>query len=252
MDADTTPVIERINLLKVPIDILPPDQLEDYILELAKSNEPKNIVLLSLWDLLRARRNGEYRNYVLDAALVIPISKSLVGGARFITKKTPVRYMPFNFIVAVLTALEKREHSVYILGGKRTTLKKAENNIKQTFPKLRIVGRFTGRFKHQDEPVILEAVRKAAPSLLLVGSRIRGREKWLARYNKQNPGMRLWGSDILEVFAEQRKRPSASAFNKGMEWFGFCVRNPLRIFRFFPYMYYKILLVIYRLFKNKK
>ncbi len=251
MDAETTPVIERINLLKVPIDILPPDQLEDHILEMAKTNEPINMVLLSIWDLLRARRNGEYRNYVTRAGLVIPISKSLVGGAKFVTRKIPVRYMPFDFIIAVLTALEKRGHSVYLLGGKKSTLKKAEKNIRQTFPNLRIVGRFIGRFKHQDEPVILEAIRKATPSLLIVGSGVRGREKWLAKQqNKLNPGMRLWCSDILEVFAEQKKRPSKAVFNKGLEWINFCFRNPLRIFRFFPYMYYKFLLIIYRLFKK--
>ncbi|MDR2901325.1 MAG: WecB/TagA/CpsF family glycosyltransferase, partial [Treponema sp.] len=153
MDAETASVVERINVLTVPIDILPPDQLEDHILEMAKKNQPQNIVLLSLWDLLRARRNGDYRNYVLNADLVIPISKSLVGGAKFLTKKYPIRYMPFDFIIAVLTALEKRNYSAYLLGGKRTTLKKAENNIKQTFPNLRVVGRYIGKFKQQDKPI---------------------------------------------------------------------------------------------------
>jgi N-acetylglucosaminyldiphosphoundecaprenol N-acetyl-beta-D-mannosaminyltransferase len=251
VDAETAPVIERINVLTVPLDILPPEQLEAKILEMAKMNQAQNIVLLSLRDLLRARRNGDYRNYVTQADLVIPISKCLVSGAKFLTKKVPVRYMPFDFIIAVLTALEKRNHSIYILGGKRNTLKKAERNIRQTFPKLQIVGRYIGRFRHQDESIIMEAIRKAGPSLLLVGKGIRGREKWLAKKQQMlNPGMHLWCSDILEVFAEQRKRPSHAAFNKGLEWIAFCFRNPFRIFRFFSYMRYKILLVFYRLFKK--
>ena len=108
MDAETTSVIERINVLTVPLDILPPEQLEAHILEMAKKNQPQNMVLLSLSDLLRARRSGDYRNYVTNADLVIPISKSLVGGSKFLFKKNPVRYMPFDFIIAVLTALEKR------------------------------------------------------------------------------------------------------------------------------------------------
>ncbi len=252
MDAETSPVIERIKILTVPIDILPPEQLQAHILEMAKKNQRQNIVLLSIWDLLRARRSGEYRNYVTNADLVIPISKSLVGGAKFLTKRIPFRYMPFDFIIAVLTALEKRNYSIYLLGSKRSTLKKAEKNIKQTFPNLRIVGRYTGRFNKQDKPVILEAIRKASPSLLLVGKGVRGREKWLAKQqNTLNPGMRLWGSDIFEVFAEQKKRPSHATFNKGLEWIGFCLRNPFRIFKFFPYMYYKMLLLMYRLFKKK-
>jgi N-acetylglucosaminyldiphosphoundecaprenol N-acetyl-beta-D-mannosaminyltransferase len=235
------------------MDILPPEQLEAQILEMAKLNQGQNIVLLSLWDLLRARRSGDYRNYVTNADLIVPISKSLVDGAQFLKKSIPFRYMPFDFIIAVLTALEKRNHSIYLLGGRRSTLKKAENNIRQTFPKLQIVGRYIGRFKRQDEPIILEAIRKASPSLILVGSGVRGREKWLARKKDiLNPGMRLWCSDILEVFAEQKKRPSHSTFQKGLEWIGFCFKNPVRIFRFFSFIRYNILLVVYRLFKKSQ
>jgi N-acetylglucosaminyldiphosphoundecaprenol N-acetyl-beta-D-mannosaminyltransferase len=223
--------------------------MEAKIHELVKTGGPGNIVLLSLWDLLRARMNGEYRSYVQGAALVIPISKSLIGGARFLTGRTPVRYMPFDFVIHLLDILERREYSFYLLGGKKSILRKAEKNIRQTFPKLRIVGRYTGRFERQNEATILEAIRKAAPSLLLVGKGVRGREKWLARRNAQlSQGLRLWCSDLFDVFAERRKRPSPGVFKRGWEWIGFCFRNPLRIFRIFPYFYYKLLLLFYRIF----
>ena len=239
----------RINLLKVPIDIIPEDGLEERIYELVKTGAGQNIVLLSLWDLLRARRNTEYRSLVLDAAMVIPISKSLIGGSRFLTQKTPFRYMPFNFVIQLLTILEKREYTVYLLGGKKSVLLKTEKNIRQTFPRLHIVGRFIGKFHPKEEATILEAIRKAAPSLLLIGKGVRGREKWLARNSANlSPGLRLWCSDLFDVFAERRKRPSAVVFKRGWEWVGFCFRNPLRIFKIFPYFYYKFLLLIYRLF----
>jgi N-acetylglucosaminyldiphosphoundecaprenol N-acetyl-beta-D-mannosaminyltransferase len=241
--------VDRISLLRVPLDIVPQEQLPDIIIDLLSSKKGGNIVLLSLWDLLRARGNNEYRSYVLNASLVIPISKSLVGGARFLTGKTPVRYMPFDFVVSVLTILEKREFSAYLLGGKRRILNKTEKNIRQTFPQLRIVGRYVGGFRRQEEAILLQAIRKAAPSLLLVGKGVRGEEKWIARNNAQlNRGFRLWCSDLFDVFAERKKRPSRAIFDYGMEWIGYCFRRPARFFRIFPYLYYKILLVIYRFF----
>jgi N-acetylglucosaminyldiphosphoundecaprenol N-acetyl-beta-D-mannosaminyltransferase len=248
---EESPRPERINVLKVPLDIVPQERLADIIYNLLAEGKGKNIVLLSLWDLLRARRTGEYRSYVLGASLVIPISKSLVGGARFLTGKTPVRYMPFDFAIDLLTILEKRRFSLYLLGGKPRILKKTEKNLRQTFPDLRIVGRYVGSFKRQEEPIILQAVRKAGPSLLLVGKGIHGEERWIARNNGSlGPGLRLWCSDLFDVFAERRKRPSRAAFDRGLEWLGYCFQSPLRFFRFFPYVYYKILLVIYRLFKR--
>ncbi|MDR1239825.1 MAG: WecB/TagA/CpsF family glycosyltransferase [Treponema sp.] len=252
MAAENTPLQrERVNLLKVPVDIVPQDRLTEVVYELLAAGKGQNIILLSLWDLLRARRSGEYRSFVLNAGLVIPISKSLVGGVRFLTGKTAVRYMPFDFVVNLLTILEGREFSVYLLGGKPRVLQKTEKNIRQTFPRLRVVGRYIGAFKRQEEATILQAIRKASPSLLLVGKGVGGQEQWIVKNNlRLSGGLRLWCSDLFEVFAERKKRPSRKTFDRGLEWMGYCVRNPLKFFRIFPYCYYKLLLLIYRVFKK--
>jgi len=241
--------IERVSCLNVPLDILPADEIPEVIHELLATGEGKHIVLLSLMDLLRARYNNDYRAYVLSAALIIPISKSIISGVRFLTGKTPVRYMPFDFAVKVLAALEERGRSVYLLGARRKSLQTAERNIRHTFPGIRIVGRCAGGFKRQDEDTILKAVRKASPSLLMVSSGVPGDERWIGRNSAAlGPGLRIWVSDLFDVFAERRRRPSRASFDRGLEWIGFCCQNPLRIFRIFAYFYYKIMLLHFKLF----
>ena len=141
----------RINLLDVPVDIIPPEQLADLVYDLLKEEKEHNIILLSLWDLLRARRNSEYRAYVHKASLIVPISKSMISGIKFLSGKKAYRYMPFDFIVSMLTILEKREYSCYLLGSKNKILQKTEKNIRQTFPRLRLVGRYPGYFKRREE-----------------------------------------------------------------------------------------------------
>ncbi|MCL2175073.1 MAG: WecB/TagA/CpsF family glycosyltransferase [Treponema sp.] len=242
---------QRVELLKVPIDIVAPENLSDVVYDLLKEKKELNIVLLSLWDLLRARGNNDYRYYVTRAALVIPISKSLISGIKFLTGKKAHRYMPFDFIISMLTTLENREFSCYLLGGKTKVLLKTEKNLRQTFPRLRIVGRFTGNFKRQDEATIIKAIKKSSPSLLLVGKGVRGEERWIAKNNVAlGHGMRLWCSDIYDVFAEKKKHPSRSSFNKGLEWIGYCFQNPFKFFRVFPYIGYKFLLLFYKLFRK--
>jgi N-acetylglucosaminyldiphosphoundecaprenol N-acetyl-beta-D-mannosaminyltransferase len=244
---------ERVNFLKVPIDIVPHEQLGPAVHELLQKGEGRNIVLLSLMDLLKARRNGEYREYVRNAGLVIPISKSIVGGVRFLTGKQAVRYMPFDFAVSLLNILEERELSVFLLGGKLKVLRKTENNIRQTFPRLRVVGRFPGAFRKQEEGLIVEAIRKTAASLLLVARGVRGEEHWIARCGGAlNPGLRLWCSDLYDVFAERRRRPSRKTFNRGLEFVGYCFRSPLKFFRVFAYFYYKVLLLGHKLFVRQR
>ena len=252
IESEFSQLKERVEFLKVPVDIVAPDQLSSIVYDLLKTKKEHNIVLLSLWDLLRARRNGEYRSYVLKATLIIPISKSLVSGLKFLSGKKAHRYMPFDFIVSILTILENREFTSYLLGGKRKILQKTEQNIRQTFPKLRVVGRFPGYFKRHEEPTIIKAIKKSSPSLLLVGRGVRGKERWISRNNLVlGEGMRLWCSDIFDVFAEKKKHPSRSAFNAGLEWIGYCFQSPFKFFRIFPYIGYKFLLLFYKLFKKQ-
>jgi len=241
--------VQRVELLKVPIDIVAPDQLSEVVYKLLSDKKEHNIVLLSLWDLLKARRSGDYRTYVTRASLIVPISKSLISGIKFLTGKKAHRYMPFDFIISMLTILEKREFSCYLLGGKRKVLLKTEQNIRQTFPRLRVVGRFPGYFKRHEESTIIKAIKKSSPSLLLAGKGIRGKERWIYKNNLVlAEGMRLWCSDIFDVFAEKKRHPSRAAFNSGLEWIGYCFQNPFKFFRIFPYIGYKFLLLFYKLF----
>ena len=245
------PACERVSFLKVPIDIVDPDQLGLLAFRLLADGKEKNIVLLSVWDLLRARRNGEYRDYVNKATLVIPISKSIVRGIRFLQGKQAIRYMPFDFVIRLFTMLGGHELSSYLLGGKKHILLKCEKNIRDTFPSLRVVGRFPGSFRRQEEAIIIEAIRKASPSLLLVGKGVRGGERWIARNSSRlGKGMRLWCSDLFDVFAERKRHPSKVIFDLGLEWVGYTLRNPFKLLRIFPFMRYNLLLLAYKIFKK--
>jgi N-acetylglucosaminyldiphosphoundecaprenol N-acetyl-beta-D-mannosaminyltransferase len=239
--------LSRVSVLGVPVDILPPEGIEDLVARFADGKNHQ-IVLLSLWDLMRARRNGEFRTMIAGASLVLPISLSITKGARFLRRAEPVRYMPFEFVVKLLAALELHGKSVYLLGSTRTSIQKAEGNIKTTFPGLRVVGRYAGRYPKPMESSIIEAVKKATPSLLLVGAGVPGREKWIPRnLARFNSGIYLWCSDLFEIFAERRSKPSKQLFKNGLEWLPFVLLRPWKMYRAFIYLWYTILLLVARL-----
>ena len=239
--------LTRIYILGVPIDILPEDKIEEIA---ASFEDGKNhqVVLLSVWDLLRARGRGEYGTMVAGADLVIPISLSIVKGAKFLQRPEPIRYMPFEFAIKLLGALERRGKSVYLLGSSRTNLQRAEINIKSTFPGLRVVGRYAGRYPKAVEASIIKAVRKATPTLLLVGSGVPSRERWIPRnLPRFDSGIFLWCSDLFDVFAERAKKPSRELFARGLEWLQYLALRPWRAYRIFGFGYYKLLLLFARL-----
>jgi len=239
--------ISRITVLGVPIDVLPPDGIEETAFDF-EDGKNHQIILLSLWDLMRARRPGEFRTMVMGASLVLPISLSITKGARFLRRQEPVRYTPFDFIVRLLSALERRGRSVYLLGSTRSVIQKAESNVKATFPGLRVVGRYAGRYPKSIESSIIEAVRKSTPSLLLVGTGVPGRERWIPRnLSRFNSGIYLWCSDLFEVLASRRRRASSALSRRGLDWMPYIVRRPWKVYRAFIYLWYCILLLVARL-----
>jgi N-acetylglucosaminyldiphosphoundecaprenol N-acetyl-beta-D-mannosaminyltransferase len=243
----------KLTVLKVPLYNVEPSYMPALIRQLIDTGEAHNIVLLSVWDLLRARRNKEYQEFVLNASLVLPISTSLIKGAEFLTGIKPARYIPFDFIVKLLIAIDERELSLYILGGRKPVLKRVERNIRQTFLNLHIVGRYAGYFRKRDEPTIIQAIKKASPTLLLVGKGVRAGERWIARNgDKLGPGLRIWCSDLYDIFAKRKRRPPYILFDHGLEWLWFLTQRFFYVLRIFPFIYYKILLLLYKFFNKEK
>lgn len=241
-------LIQRITILNVPVDILPEEKIEEVIKQLYADGKNHQIILLSTFDLLRARRSGEFRTMVQAASLVIPISKSIIKAAAFLKRPLPVRYEPFDFIIKVLSILEHYGKSLYVFGGTRHLVNRAVENLRKTFPYLKIVGKHEGHFPKQYHVNIIQAIRKATPTLLLTGKGIPWGERWIYRtMNHFVSGMYLWGSDVLEVFAKKRDRPSRAMFDKGKEWKYYVVRKPWKLLRIFPFFWFKMLVLLYRM-----
>ncbi|MBQ5473029.1 MAG: WecB/TagA/CpsF family glycosyltransferase [Treponema sp.] len=243
--------IKRIELLGVPVDILQPEELEMTVLELLARPGTKQIIFLSIWDLLKARHRGEFQDCVKNADLVLPISKSIIRGANFLKKNVPVRYNPFTTVINVMSVLDNHYKSLYLLGSHKQTMLMAEQNVKDTFPNLRIVGRYNGYYNKAMEPNIIQSIYKTSPALVLLSDGVKDKNCWaFKRRNQFASSIFMYYKDALGIFSKRIKRVSEETFDKGHEVFHEVIKNPLKIFLIFPYAKYILSLVWCRLFNN--
>lgn len=243
--------IDRITLLGVPVDICTPDKLEDEILELLAKPGTKQIVFLSVWDLLKARRKGDFSECVKNASLVLPVSKSIIGGARFLRKPVPERYNPFSAVIQILSILESHYKTLYMLGSTKKILSKAEENVRATFPNLRVIGRYVGYYPKNREDSIIAAIFKAQPSLVLLSDGVKEKNLWAyRRRNRFSSSIFLYYKEAFGIFSEKIKKINEKTFARGHEIYREVIHNPFKIFLLFSYIKYKILLVIYKFMKN--
>ncbi|MFI3257466.1 MAG: WecB/TagA/CpsF family glycosyltransferase [Spirochaetales bacterium] len=243
--------VERINIVGVPVDVVRPEQFEAVMFRLTEQAGTKQIVFLSIWNLLKARRDTELRRCLESASLILPISKSILGGARFLKRTMPVRYNPFKTIVTFFTILETRYRSLYLLGGHLGTLSQSERNIKATYPGLQIVGRCPGYFLKKAEKDILSAIFKANPSMVLLGDGVPNGISWsYGRRNSFGSSIFVYYKDAFAIFSQKKKRISDATFNAGCEIWLEIFRNPLKIFLVFPFFHYILLLLWNRLLRK--
>jgi N-acetylglucosaminyldiphosphoundecaprenol N-acetyl-beta-D-mannosaminyltransferase len=240
--------IKRTHLLKVPLDIVPESEIGRIALEFAASVGQKTIVFLTFRGLMKANRDPELLSHLKSARLIVPVSKSLEFGCRFLGLPSPVRHHPFDFTIKLLGALEEKRHTIYLLGENLNGLQTVAATMRATFPGLNLVGRHTGFYTRESEGPILTAIQKATPTVLFLGPGVLGREKWIFRKGKGLPfRISLFSEDAYSIMAQHKKRPTRPSFRKGTHELSRAIVNPFRMMRVFNYLWYGLLLLVYRL-----
>jgi N-acetylglucosaminyldiphosphoundecaprenol N-acetyl-beta-D-mannosaminyltransferase len=241
---------KRILLLNVPVDVVSKESIEDIISDLLNDMGRHQIIFLSLRGLIKARGNSEFADTVRRASLVIPTSKRIIMGAKFLSKPIPVRYMPFDFSIKLLGVLEKHHHSLYLAGSNPSELQITTNNLRDSFPGLGIVGRYAGYFKKEAEENMILAIKKASPSLVLMGEGIPGRSNWISKNMKNlNPGLSLWCGNCFDIFSGKKRKISIKSWENGSFAFWDWIKKPWKAIMVFPHLYYLSLLLIYKIRK---
>jgi N-acetylglucosaminyldiphosphoundecaprenol N-acetyl-beta-D-mannosaminyltransferase len=240
--------IKRKTFLGIPVDIIDPDTAYEKIEGFLQDGKNHQIILLTTDKIFKAKMDQVYNRCVREASLILPVSSGIIKGARFHDKGDLFRYNPYEFIIKVFMILERLEKTVYILGSRREDLMEAEKNLKVSFPTLKIIGRFTGYFKKDMEKKIVLTIKKSSPSLLVVGKGVPGNEKWISKNkNEFNPGVSIWIDNYLEIFSGKEKNISKKMFKIGLENMSGLLRKPWKIFRIFSFIYFKFLVLLYKI-----
>lgn len=240
--------IKRRRFLGIPVDIADPDSVYKAIEGFLQDGKKHQIILLTVDKILKARIDQEYNKCIREASLILPVSSGIIRGARFHNKGEFFRYNPYEFIIKLFMILEKSEKTVYLLGSRKEDLMEAEKNLKVSFPGLKMIGRFAGYFNREMEKKVILTIKKSSPALLVVGKGVSGREKWIHRNKDEfNPGVYFWIDNFIEIFSGSEKNISKRMFQLGLESMSGFFKKPWKIFRIFPFLYFKFLVLVYKI-----
>lgn len=242
--------LKKIKLLGVPVSNCDIEGALRALKIFLVDGRQHQVIFLDRKGLFRARHDAEYRRCLQQASLVLPVSGQLVKSAKLLKLNRIYRFYPFEFIIRMLSLTERMNLSVYLLGARKGELERAEKNLRDSFPGLSVVGRFSGYYSKDMEKDIILTIKKTSPAFLLVGSGIPGRDLWILRHKKElNSGVFLWVDDCFNIFSGKVNHPPKWLMKFGLESLFGLYKRPWRLLLIFPYLYYWVLSLVYKIFK---
>lgn len=167
-------------------------------------------------------------------------------------KKVP-RFNWTDHAFTFLAECEKKEWSIFFLGGDQATISKAVQYIRRDFPQLTVAGFLNGYHNLKDDSI--SEINRSTPDILWVGLGSPKQEFWVTKnFEKLNCNVIQCVGDIFGHIAGKRFRGPEFLRGLGFEWFFRLIENPVKYFDRYvigiPYFLY--LIFSYKLKLHKK
>lgn len=222
----------RVQILGVPIDSVTRTEAVALIRGFLKDEKQCHVMTPNNEMLVEAFHNAPFRKILNATALNIPDSVGLLKMARWTGQVLPERVTGVDTVTSLCDTLTE-ETPVFLLGAAPGVAERAAQNLMQRNPRLRIVGCTAGSPRDEDASAILNAIRTAAPHLLLVAYGAPAQDLWIAKYLKELPSVHvaMGVGGTFDFLAGTRKRAPGWMQRAGLEWLWRLIREPKRIGR---------------------
>jgi N-acetylglucosaminyldiphosphoundecaprenol N-acetyl-beta-D-mannosaminyltransferase len=206
------------------------------LIECAQLSQPEFVVTANAQHLVLLENDPHFREIYANAAFVLADGASLLLGARLLRKKLSGRVTGIELFYELCARAASRGLSVFLLGGRPGSAKRAAEKLRKTHPALRIAGVCCPPLGFENDELqmreVARAVRDAQPNILFVAFGAPKQEYWIYN-NHKNIGVPLsiGVGGAFEMFAGVVPRAPLWMQKAGLEWVFRLIIEPRRMWR---------------------
>jgi N-acetylglucosaminyldiphosphoundecaprenol N-acetyl-beta-D-mannosaminyltransferase len=186
--------------------------------------------------LVVASRDGEFRDALQDADLLLPDGSGLILAAKILKLPLTQKVAGTDFFLNFCryAACERREIRFFFLGATPFVLERIIARLHVDLPSITVAGAYSPPFKDvftaDDNAVMIEAINRSAADVLWVGMTAPKQEKWIWQ-NRDALNVRLAGAigAVFDFYAGTKKRSSQFWLNHNLEWLPRLLKEPRRL-----------------------
>jgi N-acetylglucosaminyldiphosphoundecaprenol N-acetyl-beta-D-mannosaminyltransferase len=220
---------QRINILGAPVDAVTIAAAVARVSELIARGGTHQVVTLNPEYLYRAQREPDLLAIAREASLVTADGVGIVWAASVHGYSLPERVTGIDLLVALCDRAAAEGWRVFFLGGQPGVAAAAASRLKAEYPGLMIAGEHHGYFTADEEAMVLEKIKAAAPQLLFVGLGAPKQERWIYKCRQELDNVVAMGvGGSFDVLSGRAKRAPAWMRRWGLEWLGRLFYEPRR------------------------
>lgn len=232
--------MDNIEIFGVKIHNLTFDDAVNEVEKYLKGNELKSIYTPNTEIVMGAKDDDGLRELINNGDLIIADGIGLIYASKIKRKPLKERVTGYYLSIKLLEIANENSYSLYLLGCEDGVAKLASENIKKTYPNIRIAGYHHGYFKgshigyenHEEEIKIIDDINSSNPDIIFVGLGFPKQEIWIDANKKKIKGKIIIGNGGVMNILSGNTKPAPIIFEKlGLEWFYRLMKEPSRIKR---------------------
>lgn len=224
--------LQYCKILRTNINVTDMDKTIAYITEHLEELKGNYICVSNVHTTVMAYRDEAYRRVQNEAAMALPDGQPLSIVSRNRGYKEAQRVAGPDLMPHILKLSEEKGYTHYFYGSSKQTLYKLKQKLKETYPKLRIVGMYSPPFrslsKEEDEAATAK-INAAKPDFIWVALGAPKQENWMYEHRGKVSGLMIGVGAAFDFIAGTTKRAPMWMQKLCLEWVYRILQDPLRM-----------------------
>lgn len=201
-----------------------------------KERTPLYIVTPNVDHVVKLRHDPEFLDSYKGASLVLCDGAPLMWASRILRQPIRERICGSDLFVHLAGIAAEKGFTLFFLGGRPASARKAAQILIRKHPEVRIVGVYSPPFGFEKDDrenrKVVDLIRSARPDILLVGLGTPKQEKWIKEYHqKAGAPVSVGIGASFEFTAGIFKRAPLWIRRFGFEWLWRLTLEPFRLGR---------------------
>jgi N-acetylglucosaminyldiphosphoundecaprenol N-acetyl-beta-D-mannosaminyltransferase len=193
------------------------------------------ICVTSVHGIILAKDDPSFAEILNSADIATPDGMPVVWALRSFGSTGQQRVYGPTLMLDLCRSAAQNGHGVYLYGGRPEVLPQLEQRLRQQFPALRILGRYSPPFRPAtttEDQQIQDSIRQSGADLLFVGISTPKQERWMFEHRRAFPGITMIGVGAAFDFHAGHMRQAPRWMQRlGLEWFFRLGAEPRRLWR---------------------